>query len=1031
MSVNRQKNKPRFISIRHQLLGVFFLATIPLLIAFMLIDVNKEKKTLISIDSQLKRQTEQYVEDSIVLIDAGFKTLEKRLEENMRNQFQVFEAEYQNAGGTPSFMDLQSLKRTMGESVDLYVINDKGIIEYSTIPEDVGIDFNQWGMGPFIETVRRSGDFYSSRVDPSFVSGKLKKFSYMASSDGKYVFEIGEEINRYLDNDNKLDISRAAQELKGLNLSLDGIVLYNREGFVLGQPGEKADEKTAKIIKSLFEKRGRIEFRRGENAIAYMMIDLNDPRYGTDPSVIVELTYNNLLLKASERKLLASYFIFCLIFLFLGIVLVVFYSSLVSRPILYLSKEVEKISSGKSPERMKTRVDNELTVLSDRIVEMAAEVEGKTEELMDINASLEIEIEERKRTEEMLMESESRMRTILNNAPALIYLKDSNGKYRFVNKKFEEVFNVKNDDVVGKAASDIFPAGAAEEYRRRDCAVVAAGRPLESEQEIIQNDGVHTYLSAKFPIYDLGGKLVFICGVATDITERKMSEEALVEEKAKVESIISAMADGLTIRDLNYNVIFQNDVITKLFGNAIGKKCYSAFEGNDEICEGCPAEKALKDGETHVSLREIQDADGRITYWENTATPIRDSEGRINSCLEISRDITDRVNLENQKKKIQEEEKYALIGKVAGKMAHDFNNVLGITMGTADLLMDQDLHPEIKEDVEALRQCALRGREITRNLLLFASGKEQKFVRIDLSARMKAILKAMESGLRGIEVNADLGAGLDSVVADAGLLENAIINLIQNAIHAVSKSENPRLDITAEKLSNKIIVEITDNGCGISEEYQEKIFEPLFSLKGEKDMAAAYDKNIKGSGYGLANVKMAVDKHGGEIILRSEPGKGSTFRIEIPVIETSKIKRDIKAEKPQLEKLVGKKVLIVEDEDRFRAILSRVLTHAGIEVSIAADGETALEMFARNSYHAVSMDFQLPGKSGFEVYQKIRERDATIPIIFVSGNFEFIESINEVTKHDEYMDHLAKPFDNAVYLTKISEWLLRRDVGLS
>lgn len=1021
------KNRRNFISIRHQLLAVLFLATIPLLVAFMLFDYNKEKKALINIDAQLKQQTEQYVEDSIILIDAGFKALEKRLEENMRNQFQAFEIEYQKAGRDPSAMDLQELKRALGDHADLYIINDKGIIEYSTIQEDVGIDFNKWGMGSFIEMVRNSGDFYSSRVDPSFVSGVLKKFSYIASSDGKYVFEIGEGINRYLDNDNKLDMFRAAEEFKGLNLSLEEVVLYNREGFVMGQPEKRADGETMKIIKSLFDGKGRIEIRRGARSLAYRLVDLNDPRYGTNPSLVVELTYNNLLLKVAERKMLASYFLFSLVFVLLGIILAFFYSALVSRPILYLSAEVEKISSGKKPERMKSRVTNELSVLGDRIVEMAAEVERKTEELMDINASLEIEIEERRRTEEMLMESESRMRTILNNAPALIYLKDANGKYRFVNKKFEEVFNIKNDDIVGKTAKDIFPAGAAEEYKRRDCAVAVAGRALETEQEIIQNDGVHTFLSSKFPIYDLGGKLVFICGIATDITERKMSEEALVEEKAKIESIISTMTDGLTIRDLNYNVIFQNDVIRKLFGNALGKKCYSAFEGSDEICEDCPVEKAFRDGETHVSMREIVAPDGRKMYWENTATPIRDSEGYISSCLEISKDVTDRVTLEKQKRKIQEEEKYALIGKVAGKMAHDFNNVLGITLGTADLLMDQELHPEIKDDVEALRQCALRGREITRNLLLFSSSKELKYTSFDLNARLRAILKAMEQGVRNIDVSTNYGEGLERIVADAGLLENAIINLIQNAIHAVSKTERPRVEIKTEKISNKLIFEITDNGCGISKENQEKIFEPLFSLKGDRDVGAAYDKRIKGSGYGLANVKMAVDKHGGEIFLRSEVGKGSTFRIEIPAMEADSKKENKKEVNPGIEGgLVGKKALVVEDEGRFSAILSRILTQAGIEVSIATDGETAIEMFNANSYDVVSMDFQLPGKSGFEVYKEIRERNEFIPIIFVSGNFEFNESINEITKSDKYMDHMAKPFDNADYLKKISEWLLGR-----
>jgi len=134
--------------------------------------------------------------------------------------------------------------------------------------------------------------------------------------------------------------------------------------------------------------------------------------------------------------------------------------------------------------------------------------------------------------------------------------------------------------------------------------------------------------------------------IVRDITERKQAEEALQAEKNKLQSVIDAMADGLNIQDKDLNIIYQNEPVKKLYGDRLGEKCYRVYEGRDDVCDGCPVEKAFKDGKSHTAERKIIDPSGEVAYWENTASPIRDARGKIVSCLEITRNITERKQAE-------------------------------------------------------------------------------------------------------------------------------------------------------------------------------------------------------------------------------------------------------------------------------------------------------------------------------------------------------------------------------------------------
>jgi signal transduction histidine kinase len=413
--------------------------------------------------------------------------------------------------------------------------------------------------------------------------------------------------------------------------------------------------------------------------------------------------------------------------------------------------------------------------------------------------------------------------------------------------------------------------------------------------------------------------------------------------------------------------------------------------------------------------------DGKIVHVEIGSRSIA-YKGK-QAILSTIRDITERKVLEEKMQALQEQEKHAVVGKVAGKMAHDFNNVLAVIMGTSQLLQTEDLPPEVKADIDTILESAEKGVALTRNLLVFAKDQEPKFSQFDINEKIELVIRSLKSELKDIEVTLTYGSSMEKLLADAGLLENAMVNLIQNTIHALSKTEKPKLSIKTYAENNSICIEIADNGCGIPAEYMDKLFEPTFTLKGSGDRTGAYRRDIKGSGYGLANVKQSVDKHGGTIGIESEVGKGTKFKITLPIIKGHFSTEEM--EKIREYKIVkGKRILIVEDEIHLGRVLYSLLKKFDHIIDLAPDGKMALDHIKRNVYDAISLDYMLPDINGLEIYRKIRETNKEVPIIFVSGNFEFMQSMMDLKKEDPKVDHLAKPFNNVDYVNKIHEWLV-------
>ncbi len=407
------------------------------------------------------------------------------------------------------------------------------------------------------------------------------------------------------------------------------------------------------------------------------------------------------------------------------------------------------------------------------------------------------------------------------------------------------------------------------------------------------------------------------------------------------------------------------------------------------------------------------------------------AQGQIVSVIDISefkQTQLDKIEAQNM---AAEQKKMALVGQIAGKMAHDFNNILGIVMGNAQIALMDCQNEGVKKKLELIFNQTLRGKNLTKNLVAFAKDQEIKQKYFKVNTKIDMLLSLMQKELENITIIRDDAPDLPELLADPGMIEHAMVNLLQNSIHAVSMCKNPQIYIKTFYEKEKICIEIKDNGCGIPPKALERIYEPAFTLKGSNDCLGAYKAGVKGTGYGMTNVKKYVEKHQGTISVQSEVGMGTKFKIQLPVIQKKLTVREKRRIQNQtIEK--GKRILLVEDESPIADIQHTILTTppCSHHVSIANDGKAAMDLFESKEFDLISLDYILPGKfNGMDVYEYIRKKNKFIPILFLSGNIEFLESIKHMKKMDSNLDHISKPCPNKDYLDHIHQLMKRCQVA--
>ncbi len=653
--------------------------------------------------------------------------------------------------------------------------------------------------------------------------------------------------------------------------------------------------------------------------------------------------------------------------------------------------------------------------------------------LMSVSNQVAIAIDQ-KRTESALKESLERFRVLIEQAPEAIVVYDV-GPDRFVdaNTSAQRLFGCSRNELLQSDLQRFYPSRQPDQQSpnesfSRFCNHSLTGETIKFECLVHSADGRNRLCEAHLVrLPSEQGRLIRASFI--DLTERKQAEEALRESEKKFRQIYDNILDVYYEASLKGIILEISPSIEKNSQykreELIGRSMYDIYpdlSNKDTFLDEIVNKGAAKDYEA-----VFQDKDGSGRVCSLNIELIKDLKGHPEKIVGIFRDISDRKKNEAERIEAQkiagEQEKLVLVGRIAGKMAHDFNNILGAIMGNSELALLDCTDPETRKTLELIFEQTIRGKNLTKNLVAFAKDQEpkQEFFKID--EKMDLVISLLKKDLEGIRVIRDYNPNLPELLADPGMIEHALVNLIQNSIHATSLSKQPQIILRTNHQEGRIVIEIEDNGCGIPKEFLEEIFEPSFTLKGSKDKNGMYSPGIKGTGYGMSNVKRYIEQHMGRISIHSEVHKGTKITLDLPVTGKELTQEEIMiAQKETI--LFGKYILLVEDEPTISNIQYRILSHKPCyhKVDIANNGQIAIDLLDRNRYDLVSLDYILPGKfNGMDVYHHIRKTNKTVPVLFISGNIDFLESINDLKQNDPNIEHLSKPCKNIDYISCINK----------
>ncbi|OGR27322.1 MAG: hypothetical protein A2277_00340 [Desulfobacterales bacterium RIFOXYA12_FULL_46_15] len=517
--------------------------------------------------------------------------------------------------------------------------------------------------------------------------------------------------------------------------------------------------------------------------------------------------------------------------------------------------------------------------------------------------------------------------------------------------------------------------------------------------------------------------------------ERKLTEEALRKSEALFKLITENTSALVSIFDSNADYVFASPSHEQLGfkpEELMGKSGFTMMVEEDigPLLKHLDNAKKREASKAFLNYR-LKDKTGSIHYFSGSFDAVFKPDGSLEKIICIGEDITELREAQSEKMEAlslaAKAEKLALVGQIAGKIAHDFNNILGVVMGNAELALLDCPHQSTKKTLELIFEQTLRGKNLTKNLVAFARDQEPRQEFFPIDEKMELVINLLRKDLEGIHVVRQYGDDVPELLADPGMMEHAIVNLVQNSIHAVSLVERPEIIIRTCHGGEFIYLEIEDNGCGIPHEFLSEIYEPFFTLKGSKDKAGMYKPGIKGTGYGMSNVKKYVEQHKGTISVYSELKKGTKVVITLPITQKELTAEEIKEVKKE-PVCFRTYILLVEDEPAISDIQYRILTQEPFhhKVDIAGNAQVAIDLLNRNTYDLISLDYLLPGElNGMDIYHHIRGKNKTVPIVFISGNIEFLESIKDLKQKDPYIDHLPKPCKNMEYISCINNLLIK------
>ena len=595
------------------------------------------------------------------------------------------------------------------------------------------------------------------------------------------------------------------------------------------------------------------------------------------------------------------------------------------------------------------------------------------------------DITEQRKASRALQESENKFRLAFANAQdAIVWIDGESGVITNCNKATEDLFGRKTKEIMGRHHTTLSPVGKAERFHSL---LGGSGRDLNGnvEAEISTRGGQTRTVTVSVSAMRVDGKEI-VQGIIRDITESKRAIEQ-INNLAKFPSedpnpVLRISEDG--------KILYANDASSSVL------KTWRVREGEllpELWCRRVEEIAGLSSSETY----ELECDDGQIFFM--TLQPIVGS-GYVNA---YGLDITKRKKAEKQKIELElqlsQQQKMEAIGTLAGGIAHDFNNILAAMQGYLELSLD-DLSDEsaVRDHLEKMLSCVNRATKLVRQILTFSrkNQQEQEKEPVQISSIVTEVHGMLRSSLPAtIKFSCRIQADSSVVMADPTQIHQVLVNLCTNASHAM-RDAGGRLEVVLKdvdfdsetRIADELLrpgryvkISVSDTGCGMDKEVLERIFEPFFTTR----------KVNEGTGLGLSVVHGIIKSHAGAIAVSSTPGKGTTFDIFLPRIESAKIQESLSSKPTTRDNEV---ILLVDDEEVMVDVTKQILDRLGFEVIARTSSIDALETFKAepDKFDLVITDQVMPDMTGTQLAEKLISIRPDISIILCSGYPENVSS---------------------------------------
>jgi PAS domain S-box-containing protein len=628
------------------------------------------------------------------------------------------------------------------------------------------------------------------------------------------------------------------------------------------------------------------------------------------------------------------------------------------------------------------------------------------------------------------------LKEVIDANPNPVFVKDWDGKHTLGNRALAEMYGTTVEDLIGKTDADF--NSNLEEVKHlieSDREVIRTKLPKFIPEESITNEhtgDVRWFQTIKVPLtsHDHSTQVL---GVATDITERKRAEEALRAGEERYRRLVEMSPETIAIHCEGV-FCYINPAGARLLGASspeelIGKRILDIVHPEYQERVMARVQQNQEDGkQSELTEQKLIRLDGQAIDVEMTGIPTTYQDKPAVQI--IIRDVTERKQAEAERRSLEEQlrqsQKLESIGTLAGGVAHDFNNLLTIISGNTQLALAR-LQPDapVRPRLVEIDKAADRAATLTRQLLAFSRRQQLDRKNINLNDTVNETMKLLRRVIGAdVEVRFHTSTSLPPVFADPSQIEQVVMNLAINARdampaggHLIIETNDVKLDRTylynhpQAKPGRYAELSVSDTGTGMDEETRARIFEPFFTTKGIG----------KGTGLGLSMVYGIVKQHDGVIEVYSEVGRGTVFKVYLPIIEKAVTEETPKVQIP----LRGgtETILLAEDEEPLRDLARSVLEELGYTVLLACDGKEAVEIFTanRDRIDLVILDVVMPRMGGREAYEQIRLSGSNVLVLFMTGYSAEMALGTFIEKTG--MPLMQKPYSVEVFGRKVREVL--------